>query len=195
MTTDVIVPPRADPRRSAGRYDALTRALHWITAVLVVTLYGLAQLWGFAGKGTPLRHGMQLTHVSLGVLLTLVLVVRIFWRASSASTRLANAGWSGLAAKAVHLLLYALLATQAFLGWNFQWSIGQPLSFFGLFPIPSPFDYGTEGWRTFAFLHYWTANAILILAGLHAAVALGHHYVLRDGVLARMFFGRAGERS
>ena len=30
------------------------------------------------------------------------------------------------------------------------------------------------------------ANTILILAGLHAAAALFHHYVLRDGVLHRM---------
>jgi cytochrome b561 len=27
---------------------------------------------------------------------------------------------------------------------------------------------------------------VLILAGLHAAAALFHHYVLRDGVLRRM---------
>jgi cytochrome b561 len=34
--------------------------------------------------------------------------------------------------------------------------------------------------------HALAANAILILAGVHAAAALFHHFILRDGVLRRM---------
>ena len=38
-------------------------------------------------------------------------------------------------------------------------------------------------------IHGWhelAANAILIVAGLHAAAALFHHYILRDATLRRM---------
>jgi cytochrome b561 len=70
------------------------------------------------------------------------------------------------------------------LGLATMWSEGS--SIFGLFQVPKmP---GTDkalahqifGWHALA------ANAVLIVAGLHAAAALGHHYVLRDAVLARM---------
>ena len=61
-------------------YDGMEMALHWTTALLVVTLYALSQIWGFLPRGTPLRLGMQEVHVSLGVLLAAVLVTRIVWR-------------------------------------------------------------------------------------------------------------------
>jgi cytochrome b561 len=35
----------------------------------------------------------------------------------------------------------------------------------------------------------WT---IIVLAGLHAAMALIHHYILKDGLLQRMLSGMAG---
>ena len=59
-------------------------------------------------------------------------------------------------------------------------------SIFGLFSVPSiaPGDRALRrlvgGW------HETAANLVLILAGLHAAAALFHHWALRDGVLRRM---------
>jgi cytochrome b561 len=38
--------------------------------------------------------------------------------------------------------------------------------------------------------HGFAANLLLGLAGLHAAAALFHHYIIRDGVLARMIPAR-----
>jgi cytochrome b561 len=35
-------------------------------------------------------------------------------------------------------------------------------------------------------VHAWGAHTLLILAGLHALVALVHQYVLRDRLLERM---------
>jgi cytochrome b561 len=37
--------------------------------------------------------------------------------------------------------------------------------------------------------HALAANFVLIVAGVHAAAALFHHYVLRDGVLRRIVPG------
>jgi cytochrome b561 len=36
------------------------------------------------------------------------------------------------------------------------------------------------------FIHFWAAWAIIVIAGLHAIIALFHHYALKDGVLRRM---------
>ena len=60
------------------RYDDFAIALHWLTVLLVLAQFGLAELWGLAAR--PTRHVMIVTHTSFGILLTLVLVVRIAWR-------------------------------------------------------------------------------------------------------------------
>jgi len=54
-----------------------------------------------------------------------------------------------------------------------------------LIPAPlGPFSKSTQHIVTNA--HEWIAWTIIILAAVHAAAALFHHYVLRDDVLKRM---------
>ncbi len=63
-TIQTIAPARPG---AVGPYDQVTRLFHWATVLLVLALYGLAQGWGFLPRGTPTRHFMQVTHVSLGL--------------------------------------------------------------------------------------------------------------------------------
>jgi hypothetical protein len=65
----------------------------------------LAQIWGFLQRGTPTRLELQALHVSLGLLLILVLVLRIGWRLGP-SRRLppAETGLPEVAARAMQLL-------------------------------------------------------------------------------------------
>jgi len=41
---------------------------------------------------------------------------------------------------------------------------------------------------------WWLSYGMLGAIGLHAAAALAHHYLLRDGVLASMMPGSSGRR-
>jgi cytochrome b561 len=181
------------------RYDTLTILLHWTTAALVVLLWAIASpdipmaagvsLIDFMPNGQP-RVVMRSVHITLGVVLIVVLLVRVSWRATSGE-RLppADQGHWGTAATLGHYLLYALLAATLLLGLANLWARGD--SIFGLFNVPA-FDPTDRALRkTVGNLHRWTANALLIVAGAHAAVALFHHYVLRDGVLRRMLPAQA----
>jgi cytochrome b561 len=169
-----------------SRHDTVTMALHWATALLVVTLFALAEIWGFLPHGTPLRRGMQAVHISLGMLLAAVFLFRLVWR-SVLARRLPPAvtGLQHVAATAMHTALYVLLAAQVVLGFLYCWA-ERPASFFGLFAIPSPLviSHAANGW--IGMLHEDNAWVIICLAGAHAVVALLHHHVLRDGVLRRM---------
>lgn len=169
------------------RYDRLTIALHWLTVLLVVTLWSLAQVWDLAPKGSAARHAMQALHVSFGLVLIAVLALRVLWRAGP-GRRLppADTGLLQMAAKAVHWGLYALLGVQAGLGVFGRWFSKDPLAFFGLFAIPSPFARDKALEDGLISIHDTVATIILIVAGLHAAAALWHHYGRRDGVLRRM---------
>ena len=167
-------------------YDNVAIALHWLTAALVVVQFALAVSWDYFSKA--MRHGMESVHISLGVLLTAVILARIAWRLMPGHQRPAIvSGWVRIASKAVHYVLYALLVAQAALGFAFRWGQGHAVSFFGLFGIPGPYgELARPVRRQLHELHEYGGWAIVIIAGLHAAAALYHHYALRDRVLARM---------
>jgi cytochrome b561 len=112
-------------------YDRISIALHWITAVLVLTQFMLAQTWGLTPR--PTRHLMIVAHMSFGILLTAVLIARIGWRLSPGhQAPPANVGWVERAARTVHYVLYVLLACEALLGFVLRWSGNESMSFFGL---------------------------------------------------------------
>ena len=174
------------------RYDHATIALHWLTAILVIALFALAEAWGFLPRGTPLRRGFQSLHISLGILLTAVLIARLVWRLTHGRDLPPSAsGLKNLASTTMHWALYALLAAQVVLGFLFRWAQGEPFLFFGLFSIPSPMTADRPTAHSYGELHNTVAWALIVLAGCHAAVALLRQYVVRDGVLLRMLPGLA----
>ncbi|HTQ01657.1 MAG TPA: cytochrome b/b6 domain-containing protein [Casimicrobiaceae bacterium] len=173
------------PRTPLDRYDTRTIVLHWTTALLVVVLWLSAQVIDWFPQGAP-RTDMRSVHIALGVVLVVVLVYRIAWRRLMGA-RLPRLGHPHLARAAaiVHVALYVLLAIEIALGVTNEWVRGD--SIFNLFTIPSfaPGDRALR--RRINGYHELVANTILVVAGLHAAAGLVHHYVWNDGVLRRMW--------
>lgn len=169
-------------------YDGVAIFLHWTTAVLVVVQMTLAQIWSLWGR--PTHHLMVVAHMSFGIILTAVIVARLVWRwIPGHEVPAAEVGWLRIASKGVHYLLYAMLAVEAVLGFLLRWSGGESMSFFGL-QIASPFaEWSRPAHHLVGELHEWNGWAIIAVAAGHAAAALYHHYVLRDGVLRRMLPG------
>ena len=167
------------------RYDRFAITLHWLTAVLVLVQFALAETWGWFPR--PTRHLMVVAHMSFGIILTAVIVVRIVWRLMPGhQVDAAVSGWVEKASKAVHYVLYLLLAAEAILGFVLRWSGNEAMSFFGLLIAPpfAPFTKATH--KLIGEIHEWTGWAIVIIAFGHAMAALFHHYVLHDRVLSRM---------
>jgi cytochrome b561 len=167
-------------------YDNVAITLHWTTALLVVTQFGLAETWDYFSRDTSER--LQSTHVSFGILLAAVVVVRLIWRLIPGHQRPAIvSGWVELASKGVHYLFYLLLIAQAALGFAIGWAAGHPIHFFGL-AIPGPLDAIARPTRhLLREVHSWVGWGIIVLALGHALAALYHHYRLHDRVLGRMF--------
>lgn len=170
-------------------YDRLTITLHWLTAAIVLFQFLTAQIWDFFSK--PTRHLIVASHTSFGIVLAVVLVARILWRATSGRRLGHGAGLLDRMATAGHHLLYALLAAEVVLGFLFRWSGRNPLSFFGV-AIASPFaPFSHTAHALIGQVHDAVAWVIIVVALGHACAALFHHYVLRDGVLRRMLPGIA----
>jgi cytochrome b561 len=167
------------------RYDGFAIALHWITVGLVLTQFVLAETWSWYAR--PARQLMVTAHMSFGILLSAVIVVRLAWRLTPGHQMPpAVSGWVELASKTVHYLLYAMLAAEAVLGFVLRWSGQESMSFFGL-QIPPPFGaFSKPTQHLIGDIHHWNGWAIVIVAAGHAAAALYHQFVRHDGVLPRM---------
>src|SRR4029078_1594551 len=160
-------------------YDNVAIALHWMTALLVIANFTLAQTWDWFAK--PVKGLMEGTHMSFGVLLTIVIFARLIWRVMPGHQMSSlEAGCVRISSKATHYLLYLLLLAEAGLGFAFRWGAGRPMEFFGL-GIPRLIgEIARPLRRELREFHEWIGWAIIVIALLHAAAALYHHYVLKD---------------
>lgn len=163
-------------------YDKITIRLHWATAALVSILWLMGRTIGFMPRG-PLRLDMWSVHILLGTMLTGVLVARIIWRMTSGRKLPSHHNALELLARAVHWLLYLLLATVVVLGVINVFTHGSTL--FNMWRFPriggSDLRMRINNWHDLA------ANIIMVVALVHATAALLRHYVIKDSVLRRMW--------
>lgn len=166
------------------QYDGATIVLHWITAFLVVVLWCVGETLGWFQRGTPRMLALSV-HITLGVTLGVVLLLRVFWRGSGGRhLPPADPGMMGAVSQLVHTALYLLLIGVVAVGFGLEWLRGD--SVFALLNIPGLAPSDRVVVRAFTGLHSLLANTLVMVAGLHALAALAHHYVLRDSVLRRM---------
>jgi len=91
-----------------------------------------------------------------------------------------------LAASALHALLYVLLLSIPLLGWALSSARGQAVALPLGVNLPALLAKDLDLADSLEQLHSIAAWSLAALAGLHAAAAIWHHRVRRDGVLVAM---------
>ena len=96
-----------------------------------------------------------------------------------------------IAATATHACLYAITIAMPITGYISVAARGRETTFFELFVVPSwvPLDRALSNLTETA--HRYGQYAVYALVALHVAAALYHHFVVRDGLLRRMWPGRS----
>lgn len=173
-------------------YGAIAKAFHWAVVVLVVAGWAL----GTFGEELPRGAGRDLAffiHVSAGLLVLALFLPRIVWRVVDAPPPpepMPFGRWPERFAAVAHYALYALVLAVPLAGIAAQFSRGEALPVLGLVTVASPMTAVRATARSVKEVHEVLANALFILALLHAAAALFHHWILRDRTLIRMLPGR-----
>jgi cytochrome b561 len=173
-----------------ARYSALAQTFHWVTAVLVLAAF----IYGPGGSETRVySHEVDFDrqlHETLGLAIFAIAALRLLWRAFDKRSGHPPIGrWMDLTSKTVQGLLYFLMFALPLTAVTGAWLEGHPVTLLGDFQITPPIAPAHDIGAGIASLHGWFGDAIMWLAGLHAAAAIFHHLVLRDGVLVSMLPG------
>jgi cytochrome b561 len=156
--------------------------------MLVLAAYALSKSDRYSLYSAE-ADGLRRIHETLGVLVFLVVVLRLLWRLiDGAPAKHRMSRWMAAAAKLVQLALYGLLVgipATAVLG---TWLEGIPVTLVG-FDFAVDIARARELGQRIMELHAVLGDAILWVAGIHAAAALFHHFYFRDRVLRSMIPG------
>lgn len=129
-------------------------------------------------------------HETLGISVLVIVLLRIVWHWIDRGLEdPPMAAWMLYAAKIVHYLLYVLLIAAPLTAIVGAWLERHPGTLLGFGNIGPMLPLAHSIGQKVASLHPTLGDAILWVAGLHAAAALYHHFFLRDRVLVSMLPG------
>ncbi|MEM9370706.1 MAG: cytochrome b [Pseudomonadota bacterium] len=176
------------------------RLIHWSSGAVILFLLVVGTYMNNFVDDVYEQFALFQTHKSWGVVAFMLGVLRLVWRAINSTPELPNTmnGIERLGAKASHLLLYLLVILMPLSGWlmasasPLQDSYGIKNMVFGIFELPDPFVPGSmELEAIFSTIHTAAAITLSVMILLHAAAAIRHQFVKRDGLIRRMIVGTA----
>lgn len=170
-----------------SRYSTLSIGLHWLMFLLIVAAYVAMELRESYPRGSDTRELFKSIHYMVGLSVLGLVIVRLAARLlTPGPVPLEEPVWRSLMSKAVHAALYGFMIAMPVLGWLILSGEGDSIPF-GL-PALSGTNEGLA--HQMEELHEAGGNLGYLLVGVHAAAALFHHYVLRDGLMNRMRLGQ-----
>ena len=181
------------------RHGLVARALHWLTALCMLPTLAIAVYMDTLEEktpGDPQRYFAVLPwHKTLGVLVLCFVVVRLPWYLANRRPQppVPAPPLQQAVAGAVHWSLYGLMIALPLLGW-YGTDAGQAtFKLFTIWPMPRLLTGRNEALSAFLYeIHVilgWTA---VIFVALHVGAAVWHQWVIKDGLLRRMWSGSLG---
>lgn len=174
-------------RNTAEAYGSLAKFLHWTIVILIVVQWYLAETAHELPEGSAEASSLIGWHVSLGLTVLLLALVRIGWKVYNGRhpAPLGDVVWQRKAAAAGHGILYLLILLQPFSGWLMSSAGGHTPHLFGI-GFPSLMAENHDLHETLEEVHEVLFNVLVVVAVVHVAAALYHHFLLKDDTLRRM---------
>ena len=179
-------------RNTTRAWGSLSKALHWIIVLLIINQWIIAERAEDLPKGPALIAALW-WHKSFGITILMLAVIRLAWRLANpvpdltAETR----PWERVLARISHVLLYALIFAMPLSGWMMSSARSFPVSWFGILQLPDLVAPDQQLYERLNELHHLLFGVLVVVAALHVAGALKHHFIDRNDVLRRMLpFGR-----
>ncbi|MGH3726619.1 MAG: cytochrome b [Mycobacterium sp.] len=164
------------------RFGLTAQLLHWLMAVLIITMLVLGALLVGSVGDFPL---VLAWHKAVGVVVLVLAVLRIGNRLWHKPPPMSLAQPERFIATGSELAMYTLFLAQPVIGWALVSASGVPVQIAGMrFPSIARTSIGT--YSVLRETHAWVAYALLACIVAHVSAVLFHTIGLRDRLLARM---------
>lgn len=177
-------------KSTSTKYGTVAVTIHWISALVIFVLLVSGFRAGSLTSGADKADILSL-HVPLGLTILLLTVLRVAWWALADKKPISQSSepaWQTFSAKAVHVIFYIVIFGMAASGIGLIALSGAGAVLFGGGDgtLPNFHDYLP---RT---PHGIGARLMVLLIVAHAGAALYHHFIKKDGLIWRMWFGSKG---
>jgi len=175
-------------RNTDKSYGMAVISVHWVMALAVIAMYPLGLYIVDLTYYDPEYKVVPHWHKSIGILFGLLLAFRFGWKLFNKHPA-APANHSQairLLTKLGHAALYLLMLAVVISGYLISTADGRAIDVFNWFAIPATPALIENQEDVAGVIHYWSATALIVMAGLHALAALKHHFIDRDETLKRI---------
>ncbi|MDJ0993864.1 MAG: cytochrome b [Dinoroseobacter sp.] len=174
-------------------YRFPVRVLHWAMALLILAM--IATGFAMVQEELPqsVRNTLFIFHKNTGILAFSLVLLRLILRLVFTPPPLPDtvSPVQQKAAAASHALLYVLMFAMPVLGYIRVKAGGFPIESLDAWGVPVIVPRSDDLANTAKFAHFVGAIAISAVVALHLSAAIFHALVLKDGVFARMWFGKS----
>lgn len=167
-----------------NKYSGLQIGIHWL---VFFWLLWLTPRWSCAVLRRVVIGRFNMTHVSCGITILLLMVARLFIRLKYPTPPIVprpKPMMTGMAHLG-HLVIYLLFIALPVIGLVMMYNRGNPWVAFGI-TMPHAAEANFERVDMLKSRHVTLANLGYFVIGLHAIAALMHHYFWKDNTLLRM---------
>lgn len=168
-------------------YTSTAIFLHWLSAFLIFAVFPLGAYMQDLPL-SPAKLQLYSYHKWLGISILLLAAARLAWRLGHIPPPLPTSipPWQQRAAHALHGLLYLLLLAIPISGWLMSSAKGFQTIYLGVLPLPDLVGKDKDLGELLTEVHKMLNLTLLVLVVAHMGAAFKHHFIDRDGVLARM---------
>jgi cytochrome b561 len=174
-------------RDTSNGYGWISITLHWITAIVVLTIWFIGSSIRSAMAGEDYEQTIAL-HTSIAISAYVLLWARIVWRfVKGHPGPLPRQGGVFYAiGKYVHFVLLFAIAAMLLSGPLMVWARGDAIQVFGWFAIPGPFAMNMPLYDAMHGIHVWCSRVIIVGTALHLGGVYKHAAFNQDGTFGKM---------
>ena len=174
-------------RNTTRSWGALSKALHWLIVLLIINQWVIAARADSLPLGAAKLSALS-WHKSFGMTILALAIIRLVWRWMNPVPTLQGMAksWERALAHLSHVLLYGLIFAMPLTGWLMSSARNFPVSWFGVFQFPDLVAPDKALYQRMNDLHHTLFAALVVVALLHIAGALKHHFIDKNEVLKRM---------
>jgi len=168
------------------RFAAASRLLHWLMAPMIIAMLFIGV--GMAASVSRRYDLLVSIHRPLGIAILVLCVARIVNRFINPPPALPDTvpSLQRLAAKASHIVLYALMLVMPLVGWGMLSAARYPIVLYGAVQLPPILPHDLTLYTWLRDLHTVLAYLLFATFLAHFGAALYHGIIRRDGVFGSM---------